>query len=58
MRRLAGLEVRRCKLGLEVGAGLGMMMLAFGEVSELKVHIVVKLFCFLGLAGVWVEIRN
>ena len=35
-----------------------MMMLAFGEVSELKVHKVVKLFCFLGLAGVEVEIRN
>ena len=44
---------------LEVGAGLEMMMmLEFGEVSGLRVHKVVKLFCFLGLAEVEVEIRN
>ena len=51
-------EVRGSKLVLEVGAGLEMMMLEFGEVSELRVHKVVKLFCFLGLAEVEVEIRN
>ena len=52
-------EVRGSKLVLEVGTGVErMMMLEFGEVSELKVHKVVKLFCFLGLAEVEVEIRN
>ena len=52
-------EVRGSKLVLEVGAGLEMMlMLEFGEGSGLSVHKVVKLFCFLGLAEVEVEIRN
>ena len=37
-------EVRGSKLVLEVGAGLEMVMLGFGEVSELKVHEVAKLF--------------
>lgn len=44
-------EVRGSKLVLEVGAGLEMVMV-------LEFHKVVKLFCFLGLAEVEVEIRS